>query len=90
MRRLLRFVRSAIHLLLPKMVNPFKGMFAREVRRQIAGRLRLLNEKERAIISMRYGIGCDPHTLEEVGRAFSMTKQGAAWRERRILEKVLK
>ncbi len=43
---------------------------------EVAAILERLTERERAILTMRYGLdGADPRTLEEVGAAFGLTRE---------------
>jgi len=48
-----------------------------------------LNERERAVLQMRFGIdGPEPHTLEEVGRRFDLTRERIRQIEARALGKL--
>ena len=48
--------------------------------------LRQLNEREREILKMFFGIGCREMTLEEIGAKFDLTRE----RVRRIKEKAIR
>lgn len=47
-----------------------------------------LNENERAIISMRFGLGGEPRTLEEVGKRFGVTRERIRQIEVNVLSKL--
>jgi RNA polymerase sigma factor (sigma-70 family) len=58
-----------------------------EITDKILKILKTLNPNEEKVIKMRFGIGLDrDHTLEEVGRHFSLTRE----RIRQIEEKALR
>lgn len=51
--------------------------------------LESLNERERDVIKLRYGIDCDkPHTLEEVGNVYGITRERVRQIESRALRKL--
>jgi RNA polymerase sigma factor (sigma-70 family) len=51
--------------------------------------LNRLNERERAVLQLRFGLGGpDPHTLEEVGRRFDLTRERIRQIEARALGKL--
>ena len=57
------------------------------MRRKIEDILETLSEREKEVISMRYGLlDGQPHTLEEVARCFQVTRE----RIRQIEQKALK
>src|SRR5438045_4433061 len=59
------------------------------LREQVDDILLKLTERERQILQMRYGLTDDqPRTLEEVVKAFGITRQGIRQIETRILRKV--
>lgn len=41
----------------------------------IAQSLDVLTERERTVIELRFGLGCDEHTLEEVGQMLGLTRE---------------
>ncbi len=54
---------------------------------RVADALDHLNERERIILTMRYGLGGQPpHTLEEAGRAFGITRERARQIEAEALQ----
>ena len=54
---------------------------------RIALALARLGERERRVIELRYGLGGErPHTLEEAGRAFGVTRERARQIEKEALE----
>ena len=51
-------------------------LIAHEVRHRTAGVLQALSPAEEKVIRMRFGVGCDrEHTLEEIARAFGLTRE---------------
>ncbi len=69
--------------------SPFE-VAARELRRQSVGRvLASLPRREREVLEMRYGIAGDRvRTLDEVGRAFNITRERVRQIESRTLKKL--
>lgn len=62
-------------------------LYRRSLREAIAEMLKALSEQQARIISLRYGLDDDvPHTLEEIGQKYSLTRE----RIRQIEEKALK
>jgi len=60
------------HLVLPLT----DAMFERDVRKETAGVLQMLEPNEENVIRMRFGIGCDrEHTLEEIARRFNLSRE---------------
>jgi len=69
-----------------KQVPPIAKLMEREVREQMEGVLGTLSLREQRVIRMRYGIGFDhEHTLEEIGSAFSLTRERIRQIEARAL-----
>ncbi|HSL26820.1 MAG TPA: sigma-70 family RNA polymerase sigma factor [Acidimicrobiia bacterium] len=70
-------------------VTPFELVLARLNQtdlRQVLGRL---NERERLVIEMRYGLGTEePKTLDEVGRIFNVTRERIRQIESKALAKM--
>ncbi len=59
------------------------------LREQIRSALDALNERERAVLEMRYGLTDGrPHTLEEVGKAFNVTRERIRQIESKALRKL--
>jgi len=50
--------------------------------------LECLDEKERKYITLRFGLEGDPHTLQEMGEVFNISKEGARLMEAKILKKM--
>jgi RNA polymerase sigma factor (sigma-70 family) len=50
--------------------------------------LSLLSERESKILKMRSGIGCEEHTLEEIGNIFSLSKERVRQIEEKALDKL--
>jgi RNA polymerase primary sigma factor len=68
---------------------PFEWVISRlnqEDLRHVLGRL---NDRERAVIEMRYGLGAEePKTLDEVGRFFNVTRERIRQIETKALAKM--
>lgn len=59
------------------------------LRRQVAQALRELDERERQVVEMRYGLeDGNEHTLEEVGQRFALTRERIRQIEMRALDKL--
>ena len=41
----------------------------------VAKSIHLLTERERKVLSLRFGFGCEPHTLQEAGKAIGVTSE---------------
>ena len=48
----------------------------------------VLTPREEAVIRFRYGFGCKPHTLEEVGKIFHITRERVRQIESKALRKL--
>jgi len=67
--------------------SPLAAASARMLQERIESTLRRLSFREREILKMRFGLGVGrPHTLEEVGKLFRVTRE----RVRQIEEKTLR
>ena len=56
--------------------NPHDALADKNMYGQLDGLLDILDERERRIIDVRFGLtGCTPMTLEEVGRQFGVTRE---------------
>ncbi|MCX6878635.1 MAG: RNA polymerase sigma factor RpoD/SigA [Verrucomicrobia bacterium] len=56
--------------------NPLEALLDKNLFGEIDGLLGILDERERRIIDVRFGLtGCTPLTLEEVGRQFGVTRE---------------
>jgi RNA polymerase primary sigma factor len=58
--------------------------------RQAAELLECLSLKEGRVIRLRFGIGCDKHTLEQVGTVFGVTRERIRQIEKKALVKLSK
>ena len=57
-------------------VSPESELFGRDLRQQVKRALSTLSDREREILRLRFGIGREgEHTLDEVGRRFSVTRE---------------
>jgi len=70
-----------------KAVSPYEGILESELTSKTAYILNTLTQREEKIMKMRFGIGDEvEHTLEEIGRAFKVSRE----RIRQIEKKALK
>jgi len=70
-----------------KAVSPYEGILESELVQKTAMILSTLTQREEKIMKMRFGIGDEvEHTLEEIGRAFKVSRE----RIRQIEKKALK
>ena len=68
---------------------PFELVLARMNQADLREVLSRLNDRERQVIEMRYGLGADePKTLDEVGRLFSVTRERIRQIESKALAKM--
>lgn len=69
--------------------SPYEGAEKREVSEQLLSILQTLTPREEKVIRMRFGIGVDrDHTLEEVGRHLSVTRERVRQIEAKALRKL--
>lgn len=70
-----------------KAISPYEGILESELTQKTALILNTLTQREEKIMKMRFGIGDEvEHTLEEIGRAFKVSRE----RIRQIEKKALK
>jgi RNA polymerase primary sigma factor len=70
-----------------KAISPYEGILESELMDKTAHILNTLTQREEKIMKMRFGIGDEvEHTLEEIGRAFKVSRE----RIRQIEKKALK
>ena len=70
-------------------MGPDDATYQQLLREQIHSVLDALNERERAVLEMRYGLSDGrPHTLEEVGKAFNVTRERIRQIESKALRKL--
>jgi RNA polymerase primary sigma factor len=68
---------------------PFELVLARMNQADLREVLSRLNDRERQVIEMRYGLGADePKTLDEVGRLFNVTRERIRQIESKALAKM--
>ena len=70
--------------------SPFESATVIMQRENVWRALNVLPERERQVIEMRYGCGGRPRTLEEVGRAFGVTRERIRQIENNTLKKLQK
>ena len=68
--------------------SPLDDVILDDLKKQIGRLITSLNAKEQIIIRKRFGIGDDPHTLEEVGKEFSVTRERIRQIEVKALRKL--
>ena len=72
-------------------VSPEESAATQILKEQLAKIISTLSEREQKIIKMRFGIGGErPHTLEEVGSEFSVTRERIRQIEAKALSKLRK
>ncbi len=70
-------------------VSPFETAHRKMIKENIEALLEYLSAREQKIIKMRFGIEDGiPHTLEEVGREFNVTRERIRQIEGKVLEKL--
>jgi RNA polymerase primary sigma factor len=69
--------------------SPEDTVMAGEVARQVSQAMAALTDREREVLQMRYGVGTDrEHTLEEIGRHLSLTRERVRQIEAKALAKM--
>jgi RNA polymerase primary sigma factor len=69
--------------------KPFEAVMVAELRAHVGKALAALRPREEAVLRARFGIGENrQHTLEEVGRQYSITRERVRQIEQRALEKL--
>ncbi|MGD0884533.1 MAG: sigma-70 family RNA polymerase sigma factor [Thermodesulfovibrionales bacterium] len=69
--------------------SPYDDAEQKEMSKQVCGILKTLQPNEEKVIRMRFGIGVDrDHTLEEVGKHLSLTRERVRQIERKALTKL--
>ena len=69
--------------------SPEDTVMAGEVARQVSHAMAALTDREREVLQMRYGVGTDrEHTLEEIGRHLSLTRERVRQIEAKALAKM--
>lgn len=68
--------------------DPFKVLEKKEIKESIAEVLDTLTSREAKIIRLRFGIGCEKHTLEEVSTMFGVTRARIGQIEQNTLRKL--
>ncbi len=72
-----------------KMLSPFEVTHQELIKENIAELLEYLSAREQKIIKMRFGLEDGiPHTLEEVGKHFNVTRERIRQIEGKVLEKL--
>jgi RNA polymerase sigma factor (sigma-70 family) len=69
-------------------IAPFEAAAAALERQALHVQLAKLSERERAVLSARFGIGHDPQTLSEIGETFDLTRERIRQIEARALGKL--
>ena len=68
--------------------SPLTAMIKEVNRKNIDAVLATLTERESQILSFRFGLNCEPKTLEEVGEYFSLSKERVRQLEMKALRKL--
>lgn len=72
-----------------KILNPFETTHQNVIKENIEDLLQYLSAREQKIIKMRFGLEDGiPHTLEEVGKEFNVTRERIRQIEGKVLEKL--
>ena len=71
-----------------KAVTPLDSAIQANLREATTQVLACLTPREERILRMRFGIGMDSHTLEEVGNQFSVTRERIRQIEAKTLRKL--
>ena len=61
----------------PTAVDPWEEADAAVERSNVRSAVRDLPERERRLIELRFGIDCEPHSLEKIGRELGITRERA-------------
>lgn len=70
-------------------LSPFETAHQQMIKENISSLLDYLSDREQKIITMRFGLDDGvPHTLEEVGKEFSVTRERIRQIEAKVLEKL--
>ncbi|MDO8510034.1 MAG: sigma-70 family RNA polymerase sigma factor [bacterium] len=72
----------------PAEESPVVRAIASELREQLERALKTLKHREREVLRLRYGIDCEPHTLEQVGKIFNVSKEVIRQVEMRAIRKL--
>ncbi|GIX47126.1 MAG: hypothetical protein KatS3mg131_1337 [Candidatus Tectimicrobiota bacterium] len=72
-----------------KSISPLEAVINRDLKEKIHKVLNTLSEKEERILRMRFGLGDEtPHTLEEVGQVFGVSRERIRQIEAQALRKL--
>ncbi len=60
----------------PRVEDPAESLHGEKIRRFLRGKLSILNDREKRILTLRFGLENDePMTLEKIGREFGVTRE---------------
>jgi len=75
---------------LMKPADPDEAVLKHEMVSLVEEQLESLSPRESKVLRMRYGIGCEEHTFEEIGDAFDLTRERIRQIEAKALRKMKK
>lgn len=73
--------------LLPPPIQPDEVLESKELKGVVDEMLESMGPKEARVIRMRFGIGCEEHTLEEIARSMDVTRERIRQIEAKALRK---
>lgn len=58
------------------------------IRAQTQALLHIFDERDQKLLTLRYGIGCDPHTLASIGKILDLSRERVRQLEKRVLRQL--
>jgi RNA polymerase primary sigma factor len=72
----------------PEATDPLEEATTSSRRRAVVDAVRMLPERERRLIELRFGLDGEPHSLENIGRELGITRERVRQLEREALAKL--